>query len=401
MVGSGHLASSALVVNVGSSSVRCAVLDLTRSSRRSPIRRFSAHADRGMLRVNQTGGSTPANTMPTSCRDLSIRGVIEQILGSLRQSGLIDRIAAVGHRIVHGGEQFTGPVLINQRVLDRLRQLEPLAPLHNPREIEAIEAVTRDMPHLPQIACFDTAFHRDLPDAVRYLPIPRRFHEIGVRRYGFHGLSYAYLFEELANRGAHHGRIVLAHLGNGASMAAVHEGKCVDTTMAMTPTAGLMMATRSGDIDPGLAGYFAQAHGMGVDVFNRMVESESGMLGVSATSGDVRDLLRDEETDARAHLALEMFTLSAGKSIAGLCASLGGLDTLVFSGGIGEHAAPLRRRICERLSFLGVQLDEEANTDSCEIISAPSSHVSVRVIATDEEAYIANCIAQMLERPFD
>jgi acetate kinase len=245
------------------------------------------------------------------------------------------------------------------------------------------------------VACFDTAFHQTMPRVARLLPIPRRFDAKGVQRYGFHGLSYAYLMEELARLGdpaAKIGRVILAHLGNGASLAAVRDGKSIDTSMGFTPTAGLVMSTRSGDLDPGLAPYLARTEQMTTKQFYEMVNHESGLLGVSETSSDMRDLLDHETQDVRAAEAVALFCYQAKKWIGSFAAALGGLDTLVFAGGIGENAPPVRARICEGLNFLGIELNESRNADTAGVISTDASRVTVRVIRTDEELMIARSV---------
>ena len=273
-------------------------------------------------------------------------------------------IAGVAHRVVHGGPNYVGPETITPEVIDELRRISPMDPDHLPGEIAVIERFRECLPGVPQVACFDTAFHHDLPRVARIVPIPRRFEASGVRRYGFHGLSYAYLMEALAEADgpeAAAGRVILAHLGNGASMAAVHGGRPVNTTMALTPAAGLVMSTRSGDIDPGLPGFLARTAGVSTEQFDRMINHESGLLGVSETSPDVRELLAREDRDVRAAEAIAVFVYGARKAIGALAAALGGLDVLVFSGGIGENAPEIRARICEGLGFLGIALDGPSN----------------------------------------
>ena len=268
-----------------------------------------------------------------------------------------------------------------------------------PEEILLTEAFHRRFPDLPQVACFDTAFHHDLPRVARLLPIPRRYEAQGVRRYGFHGLSYAFLMEELARCGdqaATKGRVILAHLGNGASLAAVRDGKSVDTSMSFTPTAGVPMSTRSGDLDPGLVWYLARTEKMNDKQFNEMVNFQSGLLGISETSSDMRDLLEHETLDVRAAEAVALFCYQVKKWIGAFAAALGGLDTLVFAGGIGENAAPVRDRICDGLGFLGIKLDEKRNAVNEGVISAAASRVAVRVIRTDEELMIAKTVCQVL-----
>jgi len=257
----------------------------------------------------------------------------------------------------------------------------------------------RRHPDVPQVACFDTAFHRSMPRVATILPIPRRYESKGVRRYGFHGLSYTYLMSELIRRAdsaAAHGRVILAHLGNGASLAAVRAGKCIDTSMGFTPTAGLVMSTRSGDLDPGIGNFLAVTEAMDAAAYQKMVTHESGLLGVSEISSDIRDLLEHESTDVRAAEAVDLFCYQATKWIGAFAAALGGVDTLVFAGGIGENAVSIRARICERLKFLGIELDVARNAAGAPLISADAAPVAVRVIRTDEESVIARLTIQVL-----
>jgi acetate kinase len=280
-------------------------------------------------------------------------------------------------------------------VLDDLRQLRALDPGHMPAELTLAEALQRRYPRLPQLLCFDTAFHHDLPRVARLLAIPRRYEAQGVRRYGFHGLSYQFLLGELARVAgpdAAHGRVILAHLGNGASLAALRHGRAVDTSMGFTPSAGLVMGSRSGDLDPGVAGYLARSEGMSAEQFDRMVNFQSGLLGLSETSADMRDLLAREHDDVRAAEAIALFCYQAKKYIGAYAAALGGLDTLVFSGGIGENGPVIRQRICAGLGFLGIELHDQANGENAGLVSAPGAAVAVRVIATDEEAMIARSV---------
>jgi len=280
-----------------------------------------------------------------------------------------------------------------------LRQLSAFDPEHLPEEILLTEAFHRRFPDLPQVACFDTAFHHELPRVAQLLPLPRRFEAKGVRRYGFHGLSYAFLMGELkrlAGSEAAHGRVILAHLGNGASLAAVCGGKSMDTSMSFTPTAGVPMSTRSGDLDPGLVWYLARTEGLDEKRFNEMVNFQSGLLGVSETSSDMRDLLDRETKDVRAAEAVALFCYQVKKWIGAFTAALGGLDTLVFAGGIGENAPMVRARACDGLGFLGVELEEKRNAANEGVISAETSRVTVRVIRTDEELMIAKMVCQVL-----
>ena len=262
-----------------------------------------------------------------------------------------------------------------------------------------IEAFRKRHPTLPQVACFDTAFHRTMPSVAKLLPIPRRYAAKGVERYGFHGLSYAYLMQELGriDPAAVKGRVILAHLGNGASLAAVHHEKSIDTSMGFTPTAGLVMSTRTGDLDPGVGYYLARSERMSAARFQHMVNHESGLIGVSGTSSDVRDLLAQEDTDARAAEAIALFCYQAKKWIGSYAAALGGLDTLVFAGGIGENAPAIRKRICEGLGFLGIALHPKRNAKNASVISTDTGRVIVRVIRTDEERMIARSVVRVLK----
>jgi acetate kinase len=310
-----------------------------------------------------------------------------------------DALTAVGHRVVHGGPHYSEPQLITEEMVEELHQLTVFDPEHLPEEILLTQEFHRRFPALPQVACFDTAFHHDLPRVAQILPIPRRYEAQGVRRYGFHGLSYAFLMEELARLAgpkAAEGRVILAHLGNGASLAAVHGGKSQDTSMSFTPTAGIPMSTRSGDLDPGLVWYLARTEGLDAKGFNEMFNFQSGLLGVSETSSDMRDLLERETQDVRAAEAVALFCYQVKKWIGAFAAALGGLDTLVFAGGIGEHAPPVRARICEGLGFLGIRLDEKRNTATEAVISTAKSPVTVRVIPTDEERMIARTVCRVL-----
>jgi acetate kinase len=308
-------------------------------------------------------------------------------------------LTAVGHRVVHGGPKYTRPQRITAEMVEELHRLSPFDPDHLPEEILLTEAFQRRFPDLPQVACFDTAFHHDLPRVARLLPIPRRYEAQGVRRYGFHGLSYAFLMGEvarLAGTEAAQGRVILAHLGNGASLAAVRGGKSIDTSMGFTPAAGLVMSTRSGDLDPGLVSFMARSEQMTALQFDRMVNHESGLLGVSETSSDLRDLLAQEARDVRAAEAVALFCYQAKKWIGSFAAALGGLDTLVFAGGIGENAPIVRARICEGLGFLGIELNETRNAETAGVISTDASRATVRVIRTDEEWMIAITVCRIL-----
>ena len=307
-------------------------------------------------------------------------------------------VRAAGHRVVHG-LTHSEPQRITPRLLAELRRNTLLAPDHLPRELKLIEAFGKRNPRMPQVACFDTAFHRTMPRVARLLPIPQRYATQGVERYGFHGLSYAYLMEALGrlDRAASHGRVILAHLGGGASMAAVRHGESVDTSMGFTPASGLVMGTRTGDLDPGLAYYLARSEQMTASQFQKMTNHASGLLGVSGTSADVRDLLARESHDGRAADALALFCYEAKKWIGAYVAALGGVDTLVFAGGIGENAPVIRERICADLGVLGITLHTTRNTRNAPVISTDRSRATVRVIHTDEEVMIAKAVIRILD----
>ncbi len=341
-------------------------------------------------------------------RRLSHGKVDRDGLGSSEVPTLLDRLAsqpgfdsvkAVGHRVVHG-MAHTAPELITPELLNELRRVAPYDPEHLPLELELIEAIRQRHPTLPQVACFDTAFHRDMPRVASILPIPRRYEAAGIRRYGFHGLSYEFLLRELARLGdptATKGRVILAHLGSGAGLCAVRDGKSVDTSMGFTPTAGLVMSSRSGDLDPGLVFYLARTEQMSATQFQDMANHASGLLGVSELSSDMRELLAREADDVRASEAVALFCYQAKKWIGSYAAALGGLDTVVFAGGIGENLPLVRARICAGLSFLGIELDERRNAENAELISTDASRVAVRVIHTDEEWMIANMVRRVLD----
>ena len=317
----------------------------------------------------------------------------------IEQRSRRDALIAVGHRVVHGGPKYYKPQRITAEMVTELKFLSPFDPDHMPEEILLTEAFHRRFPNLPQVACFDTAFHHDLPRVAQMLPIPRRYEAQGVRRYGFHGLSYEFLIEELAHLAGPvvaQGRVILAHLGNGASLAAVHDGKSVDTSMSFTPIAGVPMSTRTGDLDPGLVWYLARTEKMSSKEFNDMVNFQSGLLGISETTSDMRDLLKHETQDVRAAEAVALFCYQVKKWIGSFAAALGGIETLVFSGGIGENAPAVRARICDGLGFLGIELEEKHNAANEGVIFAASSRVVVRVIRTNEEQIIAKTVCQVL-----
>jgi acetate kinase len=309
-----------------------------------------------------------------------------------------ESLDAVGHRIVHGGSRFCQPVCIDDAVLAELDAWVPLAPLHQPHNIAAVRAMARLRPNLPQIACFDTAFHHAMPSVATRLALPQRYAAEGVRRYGFHGLSYEYLMACLRERAPAlaTGRVIAAHLGNGASLCAIRNGLSIDTTMSFTTLDGLVMGTRCGSIDPGALLYLQQAHQLDADQLEHLLYHESGLLGVSGISSDMRVL--HASSDPRAKEAIELFVYQIVRNIGALTASLGGLDALIFSAGIGEHMSDIRAAICAGLAWLGVECDDQANAQHAALISTSHSHVHVCVIATDEEAMIATHTAHVLRQ---
>ena len=311
----------------------------------------------------------------------------------------VSALSAIGHRVVHGGPRYRDPLPVDRAMLEELRRISSFAPNHLPDTIALMEVFAAKFPQVPQIACFDTAFHSTLPRVAKLLPIPRRYEAKGVQRYGFHGLSCSFLVQELekiAGPKVSSGRVILAHLGNGASMTAVRDGKSMDTSMGFTPAAGLVMSTRSGDLDPGLVAFLGRAEQMTETQFDRMIHDESGLLGVSEISSDMRDLLAREAADVRAAEAIALFCYQAKKWLGAFAAALGGLDTLVFAGGIGENTPSIRARICEGLGFLGIKLNEARNAENAAVISAESGRVTVRIIRTDEELMIARSTCRLL-----
>src|SRR5271170_16538 len=380
---------SVLTLNGGSSSIRFAIFEAGKPPRpllRGKMERIGG-AD-AALSVDRGAGAAPAR-IKVEIKTPAM--AVECLLDWLESQPMFASIGGVGHRVVHGMLR-AAPELVSTELLQELRKIIPFDPEHLPRELELIESLRRRRPELGQVVCFDTAFHRSMPRVATLLPIPRRYFARGVQRYGFHGLSYQYLMQELARIGdpaAAHGRVILAHLGSGASLAAVQNGRCIDTSMAFTPAAGLVMGTRSGDLDPGLMSYLALTESMSAERFQVMVNHESGLLGISESSADVRDLLDREASDPRAAEALELFCYQAKKWIGSFAAALGGLDVLVFAGGIGENSGAVRGRICQGLSHLGIEIDESANERNAQRISPDTGAVRVRVIPTDEESVIA------------
>jgi acetate kinase len=385
-----------LTINGGSSSIKFAIYAVGEPPRRVLSGQLDRIGSPGTT-LTYTGPATP---QPVSCpvEATDTESAVNFLIDWLEKQPVFDGVKAIGHRVVHGMEH-TEPERITPQLLDELQVISAYDPDHLPGEIKLIEAFKTRHPDILQIACFDTAFHRTMPRVAQLLPIPRRFYARGIRRYGFHGLSYAYLLEELgriAGNQTANGRVILAHLGSGASLAAVRDGNSIDTSMGFTPTGGLPMSTRPGDLDPGVAWYLMQSEQLSPQQFSQLINHESGLLGMSETSSDMQDLLAQQAVDERAAEAVELFCYQAKKWIGAFAAVLDGLDTLVFSGGIGERSPAVRTRICDGLTFLGIALDEQRNQANAAIISTDASRVTVRVIPTDEELMIAQIVCRLL-----
>jgi acetate kinase len=357
-------------------------------------------------RIERIGTSDPVFTYTIVAKD-PIRAIIKA--KDIKEAGLfliswlnnqlgIKNIDAAGHRIVYG-MKHTNPVYIDEQLLDELKQSSRYDPDHMPGAISLIENIREQYPLLKQIACFDTAFHSTLPRVASMYALPRKFEAEGIRRYGFHGLSYQYLLkelEELTNKKIYNGKLILAHLGSGASMAAVNKGICLDTTMGFTPAGGFMMGTRSGDLDPGIISYLFQQDKFSAKQLDDLINHQSGLLGVSQTSSDMHDLLKTAQTDIRAEEAISLFCYQVKKSFCAFTGVLGGADALVFTGGIGENAYEVRARICGGLEYLGLQLDEKQNRQQAFLISSVESRIAVYVIAANEEYMIAQLTNELI-----
>ncbi|WP_343670759.1 acetate/propionate family kinase [Chitinophaga sp.] len=364
-----------LTVNCGSSSLKFALYTVT-----LPLKQvLLGNVKNGVIEIDREIHEHGVGTM---------KEAVEEVLSLLRTRFEHFKVVIIGHRIVQGGEQHFEPVVLDDAVLQTLKELVPLAPLHLPPSLDVIYALQRAFPAAKQVGCFDTAFHQHMPFEARYYPLPRALWKEGVIHYGFHGLSYESIMQQLQPLSPGN-KVIVAHLGNGASCAAVQEGRSVDTTMGMTPAGGLMMSARAGDLDPGVLLYLLEEKGMTSSELSAMLNKSSGLKAVSGESGDVQRLLELEDTHPQAAEAIHMFCYHARKTIGALAAVLGGVDTLVFTGGIGEHAPVIRSRICKGLEFLGIVIDEKANVEKANIISANDSTATVRVMITNEELMIA------------
>lgn len=323
---------------------------------------------------------------------------VEAMLDWLGAQGYLHGLAAVGHRLVHGGSKYREPQRVTAEFMTEIEKIAPLDPDHLPAAISGIRFISAKLPQVPQVACFDTAFHRTLPQVARMYALPRKLYEQDIARYGFHGLSYEYIMSELARLEGKlaDGRVIIAHLGSGASVAAVKDGRSIDTSMGFVPLEGLVMSTRSGDVDPGVLLYLLEEEKMPARELSTMLNKKSGLLGVSETSGDMRVLLENSGHDARAADSVELFCYRVKKYIGAYSAALGGLDLLIFTGGIGEHAPAVRKHICDGLDFLGIHLDGAANDANAAVISAVGSRARVRVIETNEDLTIVRHVVALL-----
>jgi acetate kinase len=386
-----------LTINGGSSSIKFAIFSATdppAAVMRGQVERIGRP---GSQLIARREGDKTADVRSIDAADY--RHGAQRVIDYVKEVIGDSAISGIGHRVVHGGIHLTETQRITTALVAELKRTQPLDLAHLPREIALIEAFGQAFANRPQIACFDTTFHRGMPTVASMLPIPRPYYDQGVRRFGFHGLSYTYLMDRLAvlaGKDAANGRIILAHLGSGASMAAVRAGQPIDTTMAFTPTAGLVMGTRPGDLDPGLLIYLMRVEKRTPEEMDDFISHQCGLIGVSQSSGDMRDLIEHRSTDARADEAVDLFCYQAKKFVGAFTAALGGLDTLIFSGGIGEHSPEVRQGICQGLEHLGIELDSVANSESREIISTAAGRAMVRVIPTDEEIVIARAVRAMV-----
>ncbi len=381
-----------LCLNSGSSSIKFALYDFVSGEKlvvKGAIERIGMAGS--WLWLQDASGKRLMDRI----QDFPTHGAaVKTLFTSVMEDNQLPKPDGIGHRVVHGGPHHTRHEIVTPDLILTLRRLIPFAPLHLPPEILGIDAVIEEFPDLGQVVCFDTAFHRSIPEVARRFPLPRSLWHEGVYRYGFHGLSYEYIVHKLGDDAR--GRIIVAHLGNGASMTALRDGRSVDTTMGFTPTAGLMMGTRCGDLDPGLLVYLIEEKGYSAGQLSQLLNHRSGLIGVSGISSDMKALLEKRDTDSHAGMAIEMFCYQARKSIGALATVLGGLDGVVFTGGIGERAAPVRELICEGLEHLGICLDLERNENHSEIISADGSSCTVQVIPTNEDLVIARHTRSLL-----
>ena len=392
------MSDAILVLNSGSSSVKFGLFDISAEPVLLCKGLLDEHDAAPRFAVTDASGNGLfEKSRPAGDEDGD--GLLIDILDWIEAYLAGGKLLAVGHRVVHGGREFSGAVEVTAAVIEALAALTPLAPLHQPRCLSPIRSIRSARPGLRQIVCFDTAFHHRLAPPVSRFAIPRRFEELGIRRYGFHGLSFEFIASRLAeiSPALAAGRTVVAHLGNGASLCAMRDGKSLDTTMGLTPLDGLMMGTRCGVIDPGVLLYLQQQQGMSSEQVEQLLYQESGLLGVSGLSADMRVLLASD--DPAAAEAVDLFTFRVAREVAAMANTLGGLECLVFTGGIGEHSKEIRRQVCDRLQWLGVNLDASANERASERVGTGDSQVDIRIIPTSEEMTIArHCAAKLSDR---
>jgi acetate kinase len=381
-----------LVINAGSSSIKFTIYQTDTSYEliADVAGQIEGIGGQPSLTVKNPDGVVLINRTLTVDEAPNHREAITIIRTWLREYFAGGILLAVGHRVVHGGQHYSAPVLINATVLAELETLVPLAPLHQPHNLATIRALLETMPSLPQVACFDTAFHCTQPTVAQRFAIPRRFAEEGIRRYGFHGLSYAYIASILPTLEPTlaDARIIVAHLGSGASLCALHRGRSIATTMGFSPLDGLVMGTRCGSIDPGVLLYLMDRHSMGARALEQLLYHQSGLLGVSGISNDMRTLLASDNPHAQE--AIELFVYRTGREIGSLAAALGGLDALIFTGGIGEYSAEIRAKVCHQAAWLGLELDDLANEAAATHISTLNSKLSAWIVPTDENQMIAH-----------
>ncbi|TIM21510.1 MAG: acetate/propionate family kinase [Mesorhizobium sp.] len=387
---------SILALNAGSSSIKFALYDLASSQDLQLVSRGTLDlSDTPTLRAKAADGTVQCDRQLAidKPRDAAIGEMLNWVQGEIGERNLL----CAGHRIVHGGSEFIEPVRLTPDIIDAIDRLTPLAPLHQPRSLAPVRAIAALQPDLPQVGCFDTAFHQTIDPLVRRFALPRQYEGQGLRRYGFHGLSYEYIAGRLCGISPTLAakRTIVAHLGNGASLCALQQGKSIDTTMGFSALDGLVMGTRCGAIDPGVLLYFLLERGIAAEELQTMLYEKSGLLGVSGISGDMRTL--EASIDPRAQEAVALFAFRAAREAVALANTMGGLECLVFTAGIGERSASIRKAICEKLTWLGVVLEEHANDIHAEIISRPESKVEVRVIATDEESVVARHSREVMQ----
>jgi acetate kinase len=389
-----------LTLNAGSSSIKFALFrrDTPIPAQPELVGQFdgigAAHAH---LKARDKAGKLLDDTDLSLSGDHPHRAALAHLVNWLREHEAGWQIAGVGHRVVHGAESYSHPIRLNDAHVARLKEFIPLAPLHQPHNLAGIEAMRAALPGIPQVACFDTAFHRTQPEVAQRFALPRRITAQGVRRYGFHGLSYEYIADVLPQHlpdGRADGRVIVAHLGNGASMCAMHGRKSQATTMGFTAVEGLMMGTRTGALDPGVLLYLMDYDGMDAKALTHLLYKESGLLGVSGISQDMRELLASDRPEAKE--AIDLFCYRIVREIGSLAAAIGGLDALVFTGGIGEHAAPVRAQVCQQLGWLGLDFDAAANAKDAQRIATPASRVAALVLPTNEEWMLARHTAELI-----